>query len=505
MNRKQTLRAALVRLLRAIPAPLALILLLTPAARAASEPRILQWSLNPDDYALTVYVRRDDADVTGISLGGEAIPAAAIASDPGETHTLTCVLLDDSADMPPDARRRVPEFLSALFEAKAPNETFRFRTLSGSLSAEPQGAAAFADLLRRLDALTYGGLAPEAAGEILAPDAAHGGAGFVRIVLISAGGGISPERLLFETALSNIPVYVIGCADARALSEPYALSVRTFARYWDMDKVAASDAANILRWEEIPVRASLTVPEAFRTGGAQEIEAAFSDGSAVRAALTIPAQETGATAPQETDATAPSAQEQEEDETAPSTQEQEEGATSLPPQAEATGAALADFIPTILTLAVLGAGAAAVLFLRRGKPRSADDDSPSPGGYPSTPSDNPAAFPAASGNAGLAPDSGALPTLFLQDLNRPERSFEAFLDKPVTVGRAPGNNIVLDYDPTVSRRHCEIFLRGNRLWVRDLQSGIGTYVGGERAEDEAEIFPGAPLRLGYAEFKIEAR
>lgn len=491
MNRKQTLRAALVRLLRAIPAPLALILLLTPAARAASEPRILQWSLNPDDYALTVYVRRDDADVTGISLGGEAVRGAAIASDPGETHTLTCVLLDDSADMPPDARRRVPEFLSALFEAKAPNETFRFRTLSGSLSAEPQDAAALADLLRRLDALTYGGLAPEA-GEILAPDAAHGGADFVRIVLISAGGGISPERLLSETALSNIPVYVIGCADARALSEPYALSVRTFARYWDMDKVAASDAANILRWEEIPVRASLTVPEAFRTGDAQEIEAAFSDGSAVRAALTIPAQETGATAPQETDATAPSTQ---------------EDATSLSPQTEApdAGAALADFIPTILTLAVLGAGAAAVLFLRRGKPRSADDDSPSPGGYPSTPSDNPAGFPAASGNAGLAPDSGALPTLFLQDLNRPERSFEAFLDKPVTVGRAPGNNIVLDYDPTVSRRHCEIFLRGNRLWVRDLQSGIGTYVGGERAEDEAEIFPGAPLRLGYAEFKIEAR
>jgi hypothetical protein len=50
---------------------------------------------------------------------------------------------------------------------------------------------------------------------------------------------------------------------------------------------------------------------------------------------------------------------------------------------------------------------------------------------------------------------------------------------PVTVGRDPKNDIVLD-DRRVSRRHAEVRLRLGRYTLYDLQSTNGTFVNGRR-------------------------
>ena len=50
---------------------------------------------------------------------------------------------------------------------------------------------------------------------------------------------------------------------------------------------------------------------------------------------------------------------------------------------------------------------------------------------------------------------------------------------PITVGRDPKNDIVLD-DRRVSRRHAEVRLRLGRYTLYDLQSTNGTFVNGRR-------------------------
>lgn len=57
------------------------------------------------------------------------------------------------------------------------------------------------------------------------------------------------------------------------------------------------------------------------------------------------------------------------------------------------------------------------------------------------------------------------------------RDLEAFtLDaQPVSIGRAPGNVIVIDH-PTVSARHARVFPDGVHYVVEDLKSTNGTYV-----------------------------
>src|SRR4051794_19194778 len=62
-----------------------------------------------------------------------------------------------------------------------------------------------------------------------------------------------------------------------------------------------------------------------------------------------------------------------------------------------------------------------------------------------------------------------------------------------SVGREGDVNIVLPH-PSVSRRHCELWLTDDAVLVRDLDSRNGTYVEGERVF-EAAISEGQRVRL----------
>jgi DNA-binding NtrC family response regulator len=71
----------------------------------------------------------------------------------------------------------------------------------------------------------------------------------------------------------------------------------------------------------------------------------------------------------------------------------------------------------------------------------------------------------------------------------------------IRIGAAPDNDVVID-DGFVSSFHAQIFVRGERLFVRDLDSTNGTFVGAVRVV-EAEVPPGSVLKLGKCEIPVE--
>jgi len=76
---------------------------------------------------------------------------------------------------------------------------------------------------------------------------------------------------------------------------------------------------------------------------------------------------------------------------------------------------------------------------------------------------------------------------------------EVKLALPTVIGR--GNDCKLKLpQPLVSRRHCELFERDGRLFVRDLGSMNGTYVGSERI-GEAELPHEGLLTIGAVTFR----
>ena len=71
----------------------------------------------------------------------------------------------------------------------------------------------------------------------------------------------------------------------------------------------------------------------------------------------------------------------------------------------------------------------------------------------------------------------------------------------LTVGRAPTSDLVLD-DPVVSSAHARLVTRGQAVVVEDLGSTNGTFVNEKRVA-EAQLWPGARLRVGETVFRYE--
>ena len=65
----------------------------------------------------------------------------------------------------------------------------------------------------------------------------------------------------------------------------------------------------------------------------------------------------------------------------------------------------------------------------------------------------------------------------------------------VTVGRVPGNDIVLPKG-NVSKRHSQVFCREGRFFVADLKSTNGTYLNGRRITTPSVIRPGDKIYIG---------
>ena len=70
-----------------------------------------------------------------------------------------------------------------------------------------------------------------------------------------------------------------------------------------------------------------------------------------------------------------------------------------------------------------------------------------------------------------------------------------------TVGRAPLADFILDA-ALVSRMHCRITARDDRLEVEDLSSTNGTFVNDQRV-DKGELRAGDRLRIGRVELTVE--
>ena len=70
-----------------------------------------------------------------------------------------------------------------------------------------------------------------------------------------------------------------------------------------------------------------------------------------------------------------------------------------------------------------------------------------------------------------------------------------------TVGRAPRADFILDA-ALVSRVHCRLTARDERIEVEDLASTNGTYVNDKRVE-RAQLAGGDRLRIGRVELIVE--
>ncbi|HMP78159.1 MAG TPA: SpoIIE family protein phosphatase [Pirellulaceae bacterium] len=75
-----------------------------------------------------------------------------------------------------------------------------------------------------------------------------------------------------------------------------------------------------------------------------------------------------------------------------------------------------------------------------------------------------------------------------------------YLDsQPLVIGRSPNCDIVID-DPSVSRRHAEVYEQHGQFYVRDLSSRNGTLVNGTEITKSSRLFDGSRIRVCEEEY-----
>lgn len=79
----------------------------------------------------------------------------------------------------------------------------------------------------------------------------------------------------------------------------------------------------------------------------------------------------------------------------------------------------------------------------------------------------------------------------------------ALTDKPLTIGRSPKADIVLN-DEKASRLHCGIRLIDDEYTIKDLASKNGTFLNEQRIES-ARLCVGDRLRIGSTVISVEKR
>ncbi|HEX7973543.1 MAG TPA: FHA domain-containing protein [Anaerolineales bacterium] len=75
---------------------------------------------------------------------------------------------------------------------------------------------------------------------------------------------------------------------------------------------------------------------------------------------------------------------------------------------------------------------------------------------------------------------------------------------PLYIGRGGESAIRLAEDPSVSRKHAEVYLRDGELHIHDLHSTHGTQVNGFNVEDRL-LAPGDKIRMGDSVFQVRVK
>ena len=72
----------------------------------------------------------------------------------------------------------------------------------------------------------------------------------------------------------------------------------------------------------------------------------------------------------------------------------------------------------------------------------------------------------------------------------------------LTIGRQRANQVAIS-DKSISRQHARILVAAGKCWIRDENSGTGTFVNDQRVQGQQELRPGDVLRIGNTNFRLE--
>ncbi|QEH67694.1 FHA domain-containing protein [Cellulosilyticum sp. ST5] len=424
----------------------------------------------------------------------------------------TLVLVDNSFSISKDDRQKTKDMLVEFIAEKKDNELVRIATFDKEIHYLTDYISDYIELKKTIQSITYKDqetYLTDVLYEVLKNDFATPEEVYNRIIIISDGVdnkalGYTKEELYIKVKEKAIPIYTIGCSNGKneeTLKNMFALSRTSNVKYYLMDEVKDLE----LLVQEIAQDRTITRLEVIP-------EADLLDGSIKNSKLTF--EDSGEVYSLTADVLMPFKVKEAEQVTPTPTLISEVVETPQDETSKVETANKMQFYLICIAIGVVvvgGIGFMIMIFLKKKKQQNSFETISSHvvANYEEDEIQEPTEMAGNDGEEGTCRiwDEPKRKTLILTDIKSPSKTFQVPIAHSVIVGRSSKNStLVIDYDKSVSGKHCEIEMRGdNKLFIMDLESSNGTYVNGNRVLTETEISSGVIIKLGRLEFKLEVR
>lgn len=454
-------------------------------------------------------------NVTG-QAGREPIEVVSSYSDIA-MHTI--ILLDNSLSVTKDSMVKVKEILRQFAEEKKENELVSLAVYGTDIQYLVERESDGAKLTEALESVanedkdTY--LTDVLYDEL---QKLSNKKEYTRFIVITDGVdnkaiGYTKEELSDYLKENAYPVYSIGCTyknNEEQLKNLFAISRLTKARYYLLDDYEEYGDIVSSLCEPI-VCVEVNIPDALRDGSIKNILLKFEGEEGVEEVsgeLTMPfglKEEEPVAEPVETETPYIEPAPKEESEPLPTQEPIEQPPVEEPQIDWVSIAAIA-----VMGIALIGL----IVFKWKKKGKSREKEKELTAAVVAAPFEEVAehtvlAEPEVIADEGatvfLNSESEVKYIIVLRDRKNADRIFRYPLLSKVLVGRKYGDgvNIVLNYEGTVSAKHCEISRQGEKFYIRDLHSSNGTFINGVKVEESVEFTSGSNIKLGNLDMTIE--
>lgn len=456
-----------------------------------------------DENKIKIYIRSAEV-CEGASYQVGNIPVTSletysIAEDRNPARTL--IMLDNSLSVPQNFHEPIKDLLNGLLDAHGEKEIFRLATFSDKIDyMSDTYTNDYTALKNMVNSITYSDqetYLTDVLYDVIDDLNKDAYMGYTKLIIISDGVdnkplGITREELNSKLKDTPYPIYTVGTFTGKnndQLENMFALSRITGSEYYVLEESAVNEiVSSFSRDTSITVFEAL-IPEDAKVGGKQGSKLLLSDGSQIVFDVSLPFN-------------VRREKKEEPNEVLP-TEEPE----PIPMGKKSDGLSLPFILLTIAGIAIIVTAVIIVIILAKKKGKSKGTNS-SGIDYGSTEiQEKDTEFVARGTKAGVLPPAGGMGQkprykVTLTNRNDITRGFQCELRNSVSVGRAAGNDIVID-SGSVSKKHCMITNKNGRLFIQDLNSTNGTYINGEEIHFDTEIFSGNTIRIGKEELLVK--
>lgn len=459
---------------------------------------------------VSIYVKDAGNNFTDVSVQiGTSSSSQVSCQSIIDTEFETLILIDNSLSMPKDMRSRITEFLEAFLDVKAQNEKIAIGVFSRNITYLTDFTSDYDALKGAIEQISYQNqdtYITDMLYELLRDDYCDSRRDLYRRIIIIADGvdneslGYTIDELKQLIKEDTYPIYTIGCrtgSNDPELENLFALSRQSNAEYFLMDSTEniAAVVDTLGRDKEI-IKVVVTPPADLLDGSVKTVKMNF-QGQSVSKEIRMPQQEKAEII--ETTESEIETQENSIEESEESTEEE----TSASDEEALRKLAAKKFIIVVVSVWICIIVAFVAFYLiRRYKKRQSMELTNAKSLMEQREQELLEVLP----NNPKLSASKIQNTVYivLTDVHIPKNSFKISVNAPIVIGRSRENcQLVVEYDKSVSGRHCAIYVRDGKVMIKDLNSTNGTFVNGDRILVDTQLISGSTIVLGHLEMRFD--